>query len=288
MNIAESRFDKSEWETQYNLRLLRPDYETAVVPDWVARSEEARATLPCTLDVPYGTAARARLDVFPAADPDAPILIYFHGGYWQRGDKTFYSFLAKPFTEAGITLVLPTYTLCPEGSITQISEESRQVVEFVWRNPELVPGDRKRITVMGHSAGGHITGVLMATDWTKRGADLPLDLLHAGIPVSALNDLDPLRATTINDALRMTDKEVAELSPMYMPPVTNARQFVVVGGRETEEFHRQSDNYKAAFETPARPMERYDVPDSDHFDELNVLANPTSEFFLKCIDYIRN
>ncbi len=286
--LKPSRFGNTEYESQYNVRNQRTDFETTILADWIRQSELARQTLSFSSDVAYGSAERAKLDVFPASNPNAPILIYFHGGYWQGGDKSLYSFLAPALNMAGVTLVLPAYTLCPQATLTQIVEEARQAIEFVWRNNEIIPGDRGRITAMGHSAGGHITGMLMATDWTNRSSDLPLDLIYAGIPVSGLMDLAPLRETTINNAVQITGEEISKLSPINCPPVTNARQLVAVGGSETEEFHRQSDNYKIAFETSERQIERYDVPGCDHFDIVNALADPDSSFFDKCLDYVLN
>ena len=141
---------------------------------------------------------------------------------------------------------------------------------------------------MGHSAGGHITQMMMGTDWKKYGADLPHDLVRSGIPVSPLSLLEPVRLTlNLNSGIRMDAAEAEAESPMLNHhPVTNAPQLVVVGGAETEEFHRQSQMYIDAFSTSDRPMEMYIVPGVDHFDELNVLADPDSPFFKKTMSIL--
>lgn len=275
------RFTAADMEKQYNLRLLRPDYETAVVPGWLKQSEQARATLDCKIGVSYGASAKQKLDIFRAGGTNRPTLIYFHGGYWQRGDKSVYSFLAPSFVARGVNVVLPGYDLCPTISMTEISRQAREAVAWVWRNADEHGIAKNQITVMGHSAGGHITGMMMGTDWTAYAADLPADLIKAGIPVSPLNLLEPLRHCTIGDALRMDAAEAERESPMNNPPTTNAPQLVVCGGKETEEFHRQSDMYVEAFATADRKIDRYSVPDCDHFDELNALANPDHDFFKK-------
>lgn len=280
------RFTAADMEAQYNLRLGRPDYETAVVPDWIAKSERARSTLDCQIGVAYGASAKQRLDIFRAPGTDRPTLIYFHGGYWQRGDKSIYSFLADAFVARGVNVVLPGYDLCPTVSITEISRQAREAVAWVWRHAADFGGAQDQITVMGHSAGGHITGMMMGTDWTAFGADLPKEVIKAGIPVSPLNLLEPLRHCSIGDALHMDSAEAERESPMNNPPTTNAPQLVVCGGKETEEFHRQSDMYIEAFATAERRMERYSVPDCDHFDELNALADPKHDFFKKSLALI--
>lgn len=281
-------FTPEDFDAQYNLRARRPDYEETVLPDWVTRSETARAELKCQTDIRYGDGANQKLDVFNANPADAPVLVYFHGGYWQRGDKSIYSFLAAPFTEAGVNVVVIGYDLCPTVSITRISEEAREALVYLWQHADDLGLNRNRFTVMGHSAGGHITQMIMATDWTTIDKSLPSDLVKAGIPISPLSYLEPVRLTdALNAGIRMDEQEAEAQSPMTNhPPANNAPQLLVVGGAETEEFHRQSQMYVDKYANLDRSMTMYVVPDVDHFDELNVLADPTSEFFKKTLSML--
>lgn len=275
--------DPDWFDAQYNLRAGRPDYEETVIPGWASDSAAARASLDCTLDVRYGDGEKQKLDVFRCADPSAPTLFYVHGGYWQRGDKSIYSFLAPPFVAAGVNVVIVGYDLCPSVTITRISEEIREALAHIWRNASDLGINRDRLCVMGHSAGGHITQMMMATDWPTYADDLPADLVKAGIPVSPLSYLEPVRLTeALNAGIRMNAAEADAESPMTNhPPVTDAPQLVVVGGVETDEFHRQARMYVETFATSARQIDLYIVPGVDHFDELNVLADPQSPFFSK-------
>lgn len=276
-----TRFSPAEFDAQYNLRAGRPDYEETVIPDWSRDSEAARAASDCTLDVRYGEGEKQKLDVFRCSDAEAATLVYIHGGYWQRGDKSIYSFIAPPFVKAGYNVVVVGYDLCPSVSITRISEEIREAVAYIWRNAQDLGINRDRITVMGHSAGGHITQMMMATNWPAFGEDLPEDLIKAGIPVSPLSYLEPVRLTeALNAGIRMTPEEAEAESPMTNhPPLTNAPQLVVVGGAETDEFHRQARMYVEKYATEDRQIGLYFVPDVDHFDELNTLVDPKSPFF---------
>ena len=274
----------SAWfDVQYNLRAGRPDYEETVIPNWIKDSKKARENLNCTLDVRYADGDNQKLDVFLCGDKKAPTLIWIHGGYWQRGDKSIYSFLASPFVEIGANVIIVGYDLCPNVSMTRISEELREAVSFIWNNGKILGINRDKISVMGHSAGGHLTQMMMATDWPARDSAFPSDIIKAGIPVSPLSYLEPVRLTlALNANLQMDAKEANLESPMTNhPPHTNAPQLVVVGGAETDEFHRQSEMYVNSFRTQQRMIEMYVVPDVDHFDELNVLADQESTFFKK-------
>ena len=277
------KFSPEDFEAQYNLRTGRPDYDVTVIPDWMARSDAARAKMTCKIDIRYGEGERQLLDVYPCGDASAPTLVYFHGGYWQRGEKALYGFLAQPFVGAGVNVVVVGYDLCPNVTITRISEEAREAMAYIWRNAAELGANRDRILVMGHSAGGHITEMMMGTKWTVLGDDLPADLVKAGIPVSPLSLLEPVRLTQgLNAGIQMDAEEAERESPMLNhPPTTNAPQLVVVGGAETDEFHRQAQMYVTAFNNNDRSVDLYVVPGVDHFDELNVLADSNSPFFQK-------
>jgi arylformamidase len=281
-------FTAEELEAQYNLRRRRPDYDTAVIPRWAERSASARRDLNCTNDIAYGSATKQKLDLFRSADASNPLLIYFHGGYWQRGDKSIYSFLAAPFVKNGVNVIIAGYQLCPDVSITAISDQARKLLLWVWDNAGPLGVSVENLVVMGHSAGGHITGMLMGTDWKNIDAKLPDNLIKCAIPISPLNELQPLRFTSINDGVRMDAVEAASQSPMNNPPLTDAPQLVVCGERETDEFHRQADIYASQFVTPQRVIKRYTVPACDHFDELDQLAEEDSHFFRTSLSFIKH
>lgn len=284
-----TRFSAEELDAEYSLRDRRTRYETTIMPAWACASETARAELPCALDVRYGPGARQTLDVFPCGQSDAPTLVYFHGGYWQRGDKALYSFLARPFTAHGVNVVLIGYDLCPAVTLTRIVAEARDAMVFLWREAERLGLDRTRFTAVGHSAGGHLTQMMMAVDWPGIAADLPSDVVTAGLPISPLSYLEPVRLTeAINAAVGMDAEEAHAQSPMTThPPVTTAPQLVAVGGAESREFQRQARMYVEAYATEAREVSLHVVPDADHFEIINALSDPCSPFFAAALSLIR-
>ena len=277
----------SAMEAEYNVRARRPDYLTHMVPDWERRSAAFRDAARCRIDVAYGAHEDERLDFFPAQNSEnRPCLIYFHGGYWQRGDKSVHTFLAEPFVKNGVSFISVNYSLCPSVRISRITQQARQAAAWVFLNSAQLNVAPDKIYVTGHSAGGHLVAMLMATDWLAFGRDLPQDLIKGGIPISGLYDLEPLRFTSINDGLRLTKEEVLAESPINHPPLTDALQLIACGACETSEFHRQSDLYARAVSRAGRPIERYSVPGCDHFTELNELATESSDFFGKALHLI--
>ena len=276
------QYTPEELERQYNVRLARPDFESVVIPGWTARSARFRAGANARIDMEYGAQRRERLDVFSAGGAAAaPAIVFFHGGYWQRFDKSVFSFIAEPFVKRGVSVVLPNYDLCPAVRIGKIPEQARRAVAWVWRNASELHIDRNRMFVMGHSAGGHITAMLIATRWASVAPDLPSDLVKGGIPISGLFELEPLRHTSINRGLGMDEEEAAIQSPMNHEPATCAPQLIVCGGKESAEFHRQSDVYARAFATKERRIERFTVPSRDHMDVLDELSDENATFFQK-------
>ena len=283
---AEKFYSPQELERQYNVRDSRADYETKIVPDWIKRSAITRTNLKSTIDISYGKSEKQKLDFFSSADINSPTVIFFHGGYWQRGNKSVYSFLANSFVKNNINFLAVGYDLCPKISITQIVLQAQEAIVWIWQNANRLEINKDKFIVSGHSAGGHITGMMMGTEWNKISSDLPNNLILAGIPISALNLLEPIRHTTLNDALKMDKEEAKSQSPIYLPPRTNAQQLIVYGANETDEFHRQSNIYYEKFKSEERKIERFIVPDADHFDEMNDLSNESSEFFKKMKKFI--
>ena len=166
-------------EASYNLRGLRPDYETALVPGWVERSQSFRAHhASARLDIAYGDGERDQLDLFPVADPKAPFLVYIHGGYWQRGDKSIYSFLAQPFVEQGISVALINYAFCPNVRLSAIAPQVRRALVFLWRNAKELRINRDDYHLMGHSAGGHLTVEMMCSNWSDEAGRLTARFLE--------------------------------------------------------------------------------------------------------------
>ncbi|MCE2948422.1 MAG: alpha/beta hydrolase [bacterium] len=285
---ATPAYSRAFCEPQYNQRLNVPDR-----PASMARRQElcerVRRDLRSTLDIPYGESALERLDIYPAADPDAPVMVFIHGGYWQRFDKADVAFLAEPFVRAGVTLVNVNYDLCPTVTLDRIVAQVRAACAWVWRHVADHGGDPDRIFVSGNSAGGHLTAMMMATDWPALDAALPRDVLKGGLAISGIYDLEPLRYTSINDAVGLDADAARRNSPVMMQPPTGAPVVVAVGALESPEFQRQTRALAAAWkaagtDSSARTLV---VPGCHHFNILLDLAEPGSLLMQAALDLMQ-
>jgi arylformamidase len=236
------------------------------------RSARARRRLNCELDVAYGDTAGQILDVFPAARKGAPVHVFIHGGYWRSLDKHIYSHVAGPMVAAGAAVVVPNYDLCPAVRITDIVGQIRRAIAWVYRNIGRYNGDRKRIYVSGHSAGGHLTGMMMVTDWAGE-FGLPEDLIKGTAPLSGLFDIEPHRHSQLQEDLRLTAREARAMSPMYLRPTMRGTSIVAVGGAEPDRFHWQSLEFAARLRLHGVRAEYVSTPGDNHFDITDRLGS---------------
>jgi arylformamidase len=232
--------DPAWLDTQYNNRARIPAHP-AIFARWTDDSARVRAARRCVLDLRYGEQAAETLDLFLPAAPNAPVLVFIHGGYWRSLDKADQSFIAPAFVEAGALVVIPNYTLCPAGTIETIALQMTRALAWVHRHAAEHGGDAQRIVVAGHSAGGHLAAMLLACDGTRVGAGLPRRLVKRALAISGLFDLEPLRHTPfLAPDLRLTPASVRRLSPAGYPAPPGATLHALVGADESEEFLRQN------------------------------------------------
>jgi arylformamidase len=265
-----AKADPAWLQAQYDNRTRVPGYGV-YLRRWAEDSAQVRSERRCVLDVRYGDGSAERLDVFPASRSDAPVLVYIHGGWWRALDKSDGSFVAPAFTDAGAMVVVPNYALCPVVTVEHIVLQMARALAWVWRHAHAYGGDRTRIVVAGHSAGGHIAAMLACCRWPELAADLPADLMRGAMSISGVFDLAPLRRTAFLQAdLKLSARDVRRLSPAALP-APNGPLYALVGGDESEEFQRHNQLIRRRWGAAAVPVCEV-VPGADHFSVLDSLA----------------
>jgi arylformamidase len=279
---APQRPDPAWLESQYNNRALVPDHGQ-YFERWASLSQAARSKLDGLIDVAYGHGDGEQLDIFPAQRKAgaalAPVLVFIHGGYWRSLDKADHSFLAPAFVKKGACVVIPNYALCPAVTIPDITLQMVKALAWVYRHIAVHGGDPDRITIVGHSAGGHLAAMLMACDWPAVGHDLPEALAQNALSISGLYDLRPLRGVGfLKNDLKLTAADARRASPALMPAPTLWDEgwgslHAVAGGDESEEFIRQNQLIQDAWGCEAVPS-CDTLPGLNHFSVLDALNEP--------------
>jgi arylformamidase len=242
---------------------------------WWEASAAIRAEPRSRLDLRYGSRPRATLDYFHAGPAKSPLLVFIHGGYWQRNEKERFSFVVPGPRAHGINVAIPGYTLAPEVRLTDIVAEIRDALTFLVDRAEELGFDSNAVFVGGWSAGGHLTAAV---------SDHPA--VRGGLPISGIFDLEPIALSVLNDKLSLDANEVVTLSPLrrlsdYTPPLR-----LFVGDAELPELKRQSAAYAQAARARGLPCSLTVLEGHHHFSVLNELSDPDGALTRSLLDLI--
>ena len=261
-----------DYEREYNNRARVPGHP-AIIAGWKRDAEAYRRREGAELDVSYGPSPRMAVDLFhaPGERAKSPLVLFIHGGYWQALDRRDFSHLAAGLNAQGISVAIPGYGLCPEVTVRRIIDQMRAAAAFLHARTG------RPIVASGHSAGGHLTAALLATDWRAFDAALPQDLVPAGLAISGLFDLAPLVTTSLNGALKLNEAEARALSPLFWPVPAGRHLEAWVGSEESGEFLRQSREIARNWRDMGAATAFRTVEAANHFTVVAPLVDPRSE-----------
>lgn len=271
-----------DYETEYNNRARVPEH-SEIFDRWTRDAELFRAEAlkngRAELGLSYGDTPRQTVDLFlPASGEQAPLAIFIHGGWWRSLDPSLFSQVARGPNARGVAVAVVGYDLCPNVSIADTIEQMRRACAYLWQR------FGRRMLVYGHSAGGHLAGTMLATDWPSLYPKAPADLIPAGYSVSGLFDLTPLIGISVNQDLRLDAATARAVSPVFWPIKSDRVFDAVVGALESNEFKRQSQMIVQAWRQAGAQTRYQEIAGTNHFTVIELFADPQSAMTVRVVE----
>jgi arylformamidase len=266
--------DQQELDAAYDQSKYAPN-QPHIHARRLVNSARARAALGQPLRFSYGSSEIEALDVYRADRADAPVCVFIHGGAWRNGRSADFAFLAELFVHAGAHCVILDFANIDDagGNLMIMARQVRSAVAWVHKNARRFGGDPKRLTIAGHSSGGHLAGTVVTTDW-QRDFGLPPDILAGGFLCSGMYDLKPVRLSARSRYVKFTDEIEQELSAQRHIDRLHCPLTVAYGSCETPEFQRHGRDFAAALAAAGKPATVIIGEGYNHFEMLETLASP--------------
>lgn len=236
-------------------------------------SAQAMAEVPCRRNLVFDPDSGSSLDLYGAA-PGRPVFLWIHGGYWRLGTKEGNAFAAPGLVANDVAVAVMDYSLAPAVSLAQIVHEVRLAVAWLYRNGASFGLDTTKIHVGGSSAGGHLTGTVLAGGWHAE-YGVPQNVIGAALVLSGIYDLEPLLHTQVNGWMNMDMDTVQALSPIrHIPQATDIQLVLSVGGQERDGFLRETKGFHDAWAAKGHDVSLINMADYNHFDITGTLCDP--------------
>lgn len=267
-------YDQEELDRQYSPSSCVADI-SLFLDQYAEESRKTRGELSARRGLAYGTEPCETLDFFPVDDPDAPLLVFIHGGYWQELSKDESSFPAGGLVPAGVAYAALDYGLAPHYRLEEIVGQVRRGLDWLIGHAAELGVDKRRIHLSGSSAGAHLVLMALLGDWRPGGLH-PADAFAGATLLSGVYDLEPLRLTYVNEPLGLDETAAHRMSPIHHLPDRLPRLIVARGGAETDEFCRQHDQLVEAALSRALEVRDLRIQHRNHFDITFDLGDPAS------------
>jgi arylformamidase len=266
--------DQQELDDAYNQIKYAPN-QPQIIKRHATNSEAVRQRLGAPKRLSYGSSPIEGADLYATNRPNAPINIFIHGGAWRVGLARDAAYPAEMFVTAGAHYIAIDFLNVTEtgGDLMPMAKQCRDAVAWVYKNALSFGGDPNRIYVSGHSSGGHLSGVVLVTDW-ENDYGLPKDVIKGGLLCSGMFDLKPVRLSARSSYVKFTDDIEHRLSSQRHLDRLNAPVIVAYGTLETPEFQRQSREFAAAVKAAGKPVTLIVADGYNHFEIIETLANP--------------
>lgn len=269
----EATLSRAQLDADYTARTTVSDAEfSEIIGRYQSLSNLAHQLQNTRSGIEFCAETGMKLDLFGTeAGTKRPVVVFIHGGYWRALGRAQSAFAAPMLAAQGIACAVPDYRLAPAATITDIIQDCRRAIAYLWHQADALGLDRNRIVVTGSSAGGHLAAAMAQPGW-QAALGLPEQPLKACLPVSGLFELAPLAASHVQDWMRFTPEELAQSPMRHLPKGLQGAVALAAGAGESAGFHRQSEAYAAL---TGWPLMR--IAQRNHFDVILDLADPSTE-----------
>jgi arylformamidase len=214
-----------------------------------------------------------------------PVLVFFHGGYWQELSKEASAFAARQCLANGIAYAAVGYTLAPAATLSEIVAECRAAVSWFRRSGDTMGIDPDCLVVAGSSAGAHLAAMTALPTPLDAPGSSPV---KGAVLVSGIYDLEPLIGTSINAALSLDPATAARNSPLRQPLKGFPPSLVCWGENETDQFKRQSRTFAQALQEAGTDCVEFETAARNHFDVILDLADPATQLGRRVLALIQS
>ena len=266
--------DQKELDDAYDQAVYAPN-QAKVQTRRDVSTARAREALGNPQRLKYGAPQIEGLDLFRTKAANAPVVVYIHGGAWRRGISADNHTPAEMFVHAGAHYLAADFSNIDDhnGDLLPMVDQVRRAVAWTWKNARDFGGDPKKLYVIGHSSGAHLTGCIITTDWAND-YGVPADIIAGSLTCSGMYDLTPVRLSKRSEYVKFTDETVDKLSAIRRLDRINMPLVVGYGTDETPEFQRQARDFSAALKAAGKPHELVVGPGYNHFEIAETISNP--------------
>jgi arylformamidase len=273
----------------YDQRNFAPNLEQ-ILARCAANSEATRERLGPPQRFAYGFSADEMLDVYASTQTNAPIHVFIHGGAWRFGYARDNAHFAELFVDNGIHCIVPDFSPVQtfDGDLTPMVRQLEQALVWIYRNAAAeFGGNPQRIHLSGFSSGAHLASVLLTTDWSSLGEDLPADLIRGAVLVSGMYDLAPVALSSRRSYVNFTPAVIHELSLIRHLDKICCPLVIAYGTEESPAFQEHARALAAALEYADIPHTLLVGRHYNHFEIIETLGNPFGLLGRVALDQIK-
>jgi arylformamidase len=237
-------------------------------------NEKALAVIGKPERVAYGPADIEKIDIYRTRRPNAPTMIFIHGGAWRGGRSANFALYAEVFVKAGANFIAVDFNNVIEtgGDLFPMVDQCRHAVAWAYRNAASFGANANETYLCSRSSGSHLASCVVIAEWEK--LELPRDILKGAVLGSGMYDLKAVRLSKRGNYVKFTDEMEEALSAQRHIDRIHTPLVLAHGTLETPEFQRQTRDFAAALTAAGKPVQLIVGKGYNHYEMSETFGNP--------------